>query len=113
MQSTREIGDKIRKAREDAAMTQEDLGKALGMSAMGISYIEKGLRKLKIEDLVKIAQKLKVSEAYLLEPVTGTVSKDLSSGSMHNFRSDFQLDPSEEKDARNKIDEAFNNLFAE
>lgn len=71
MDSQKLIGEKIKKAREEANLTQEDLGKKIGFSAMGISYLEKGQRKLKIEDLETIAKVLNISPAYLLESVTG------------------------------------------
>ena len=65
------IGDKIKKARGDAGLTQKELGKKIGITAMGISYLEKGLRKIKVDDIVKIAEQLNVEKSYLLEPITG------------------------------------------
>jgi len=71
MDNQRLIGERIRKAREEAGLTQGELGKKIGFSAMGISYLEKGLRKLKVEDLEAIAKALSLSSSYLLEPLTG------------------------------------------
>ncbi|MBI2195635.1 MAG: helix-turn-helix transcriptional regulator [Candidatus Levybacteria bacterium] len=71
MDNPRLIGERIRKAREVAGLTQDELGKKTGFSAMGISYLEKGQRKLKIEDLETIARALNISPSYLLEPITG------------------------------------------
>lgn len=71
MDNPRLIGERIRKAREEAGLTQAELGEKTGFSAMGISYLEKGQRKLKIEDLQTIAKALSISPSYLLEPVTG------------------------------------------
>jgi len=105
------IGDKIRKAREDLGMTQEVLGKMVGVTAMGISYMEKGLRKLKVEDIVKIAEKLGVESSYLLEPVTGQSVNTNNSASAFNFRSDFELGGQEKKEIEKKINDAFNDLF--
>lgn len=68
MNRNEEIGQKIRLARVAANLTQEGLGKKIGYSAMGISYLEKGTRSIKLSDLSKIADVLGVTEYYLLEP---------------------------------------------
>ncbi len=50
------IGEKIREAREAAEKSQQELAGALGFeSATAISLIESGERKVKAEDLEKIA----------------------------------------------------------
>jgi len=69
MDRTISVGEQIKKARQAAGLTQADLGSKVGFSTMGISYLESGQRKAKIEDLQKIADALKVSVSYLLEPV--------------------------------------------
>ena len=88
------IGEKIRKAREEAHLTQEELGKKIGVTAMGISYMEKGQRKIKIDDIVKIAEQLDVEKSYLLEPVTGQLPTSNNPVSTFNLRSDFELENS-------------------
>lgn len=65
------IGKRIKSAREQLGMTQEQLGKKIGYSTMGISYFEKGSRKIKTEDIEKIANALNTSANYLLEPLMG------------------------------------------
>ena len=51
------IGSKIREAREAAKKSQIDLAGALGFeSATAISLIESGERKVRVEDLEKIAR---------------------------------------------------------
>ena len=52
------IGRKIRQAREALGYSQEELGKLIGYSAAAISYFEAGVRRIKIEDLQKIARAL-------------------------------------------------------
>lgn len=52
------IGRRIRGAREILKLSQEGLGRLVGYSPTAISYFESGLRKVKIEDLQKIAQVL-------------------------------------------------------
>src|SRR3989338_289072 len=50
------IGQKIKEAREDAEKSQKDLADGLDFeSATAISLIESGERKVKVEDLEKIA----------------------------------------------------------
>lgn len=70
MDKQKNIGQKIRQLRTDAGLTQEELGKKIGYSAMGVSYLEKGLRKMKLEDLQNIAHALDADINILLQPVT-------------------------------------------
>lgn len=105
------IGDKIKKAREDAGLTQEELGKKIGVTGMGVSYMEKGLRKIKIDDIVKIAEQLDVEKSYLLEPITGKSTANDNTSSAFNLRSDFELEGSEKKETEKKINDAFKDLF--
>jgi Zn-dependent peptidase ImmA (M78 family)/DNA-binding XRE family transcriptional regulator len=52
------IGSRIRQAREAIGYSQEELGRQLGYSAAAISYFETGVRKIKIDDLHRIARAL-------------------------------------------------------
>jgi len=114
MQQSHEIGLRIRQARENAGLTQEQLGSRVDMSPMGISHLEKGQRKMKIEDIIKIAERLNVRVAHLLEPITEKSIINLSNtANMSNFRSDFVLSDSEKKEAEDKINSAFSSLFNE
>lgn len=55
-EKNKEIGQKIREARESAEKSQKELADVLGFeSATAISLIESGERKIKVEDLEKIA----------------------------------------------------------
>lgn len=102
------IGKKIRAAREEAGLSQEGLGKKVGFSAMGISHLEKGDRKIKIEDLQAIANALNISIDNFLAPV---ISKPLPSLSYR--RGDEDLNDGqkkEEKEAMAKFDEYFKTL---
>ena len=61
------IGAKIREAREALSMSQKSLAEALGYeSATAISLIESGERRVRIEDLEKLAEVLKKSLEYFL-----------------------------------------------
>lgn len=63
------IGRRIRAVREEAGLSQSQLGEKIGYSAMGISHLENGDRKIKIEDLQKIADVLSRDMSYLIEPI--------------------------------------------
>ncbi len=69
MNRQQQIGQKIRSARLEARLTQEELGKKIGYSAMGVSYLENGTRSIKLADLTTIAEILKVTESYLLDTI--------------------------------------------
>jgi len=67
------IGQRIREARQAAGMSQEELGKAIGdYTATAISYFEHGLRKVKIEDIQKLAEVLGKDVSYFLSPREAT-----------------------------------------
>lgn len=63
------IARRIRAVREEAGLSQGQLGQKIGYSAMGISHLESGNRKIKIEDLQKIADVLSRDLSYLIEPI--------------------------------------------
>lgn len=67
------IGRRIREAREEADLSQKQLGTKVGYSAMGISHLENGNRRIKLDDLQRIADALNVNIAYLLEPIAKPV----------------------------------------
>ena len=60
------IGTRIRRHRKDRNLTQEVLAEQCGISTAFIGHIERGTRKLSVETLFRIAQKLNVSADYLL-----------------------------------------------
>lgn len=63
MERYREIGRRIRQARETAGLTQEDLGRVLGVSGVAVGHYERGARAVGIADLERIA-------AHLRRPMT-------------------------------------------
>lgn len=67
MDKNRLIGAKIKEAREATGKSQKDLADALKFeSATAISLIEAGERKLKVEDLEKLAEFLHMDIKYFL-----------------------------------------------
>lgn len=76
MDKYRQIGGRIQKAREAAGLTQEQLARSVGyQSATAISFIEAGERKLRAEELEKIAVELHSDVNYLL---TGKTDKKIT-----------------------------------
>lgn len=60
------IGEKIKELRKNSKITQEQLGNAIGVSKMAISYFEKGKKSPGRESLEKIADYFGVTTDYLL-----------------------------------------------
>lgn len=60
------LGVRIKKLREDAGMTQTELGARLNMSGSAITQYEKEIRRPSPELLVRIAEVFNVSTDYLL-----------------------------------------------
>lgn len=63
------IGARIKEAREQAGLTQEDLAAELDMSPSHISVLERGRKAPRLETLVNIANALQVSTDMLLQDV--------------------------------------------
>ena len=61
------IGEKLRNLREDADLTQTQLGTILHMTQRKISYIECGMNEPSIEDLKAFCRYFKISANYLLD----------------------------------------------
>ena len=78
---TKDIGEKLRKAREECGLTQKEVGDYLGYTPMGITHFEKGIRGLKISDLKKLADYLKKDLSYFLAGSSTLFRAD--SGSPH------------------------------
>ena len=61
------FGEKIKSLREDADLTQTQLGKSVNMTQRKISYIECGKYEPSIEDIITLCGFFKVSANYLLD----------------------------------------------
>ena len=59
-------GDRIRNAREDKDILQQELANAINMNVSVLNRIEKGTRPIRDDELVRIARALQVSTDYLL-----------------------------------------------
>lgn len=60
------IGERIRERREKLKLTQEGLGKIIGVSHAVVSYWENGNRDIKTGDIVLLADTFGVTSDYLL-----------------------------------------------
>jgi transcriptional regulator with XRE-family HTH domain len=63
------LGKNVRKARENAALTQEKLAEIAELDATYISGIERGLRNPGIKNVAKIAKSLGISTSELCKGV--------------------------------------------
>lgn len=71
------LGLRIRKARKQKNLTQEQLAEICGLSTAHIGHIERGTRALSIESLVTISESLNVSTDYLLMDISGSDDANL------------------------------------
>jgi transcriptional regulator with XRE-family HTH domain len=76
--SKREIGARLRALRTERGMTQDELAQAIGTHFTGVSAVERGVRGLTVQQIVKLATALKVSPDELLQPKKTKASKPKS-----------------------------------
>ena len=86
------LGKRIKAARKQAGLTQEDLADRLGMSTTHISVIERGVKPPKLDTFVRLANVLNVSADNLLQDV---VSNSQLSAANELADSIMQLPPQE------------------
>lgn len=84
------IGKKIKNARQNMGLSQEELGKRVGYSAMGISHFECGIRKIKIEDLEKIARALDIGINFFIDSSFRPINTG-QTGKISFFRSNVDI----------------------
>ena len=61
------VGEKIKAAREAAGMTQEQLGRELGVTGVAVMRYEKGQRQPSINQRLLLADIFKTSLLYFIE----------------------------------------------
>lgn len=69
------IGRRIKIARENKRLTQEQLAELVDLSPMHVSVIERGVKLPKLETLINIANVLDVSADVLLQDVVNNQTK--------------------------------------
>jgi transcriptional regulator with XRE-family HTH domain len=72
-----EVGRRIRNARKDRKLSQEDLASLVSLTRTSITNIEKGRQKFLLSTFVDIAHALRVETATLLPEVAGEPEKEL------------------------------------
>ena len=83
------LGEKIQNLRKSRGMTQKELADFLGYSESFISYVEKGERKISVEDLQKVAKIFSVDIDFLLEkPNITHFRSDMTSQTNKNINYD-------------------------
>ncbi|MCI8778071.1 MAG: helix-turn-helix transcriptional regulator [Bacilli bacterium] len=60
------IGNRIKEERLKRRLTQEELGKLVGVSKVAISHYERGEEQPKMEKLVKLSEVLNLTPNYIL-----------------------------------------------
>lgn len=68
------LGERLRKRRQVMKLTQQELGKALGLTSQHISAIEQDKRVPSLASLVKMAKELGVSVDCLLTGEEGVIT---------------------------------------
>lgn len=79
-----EMGERIKRARKEKHMTQEQLSEMCGLSPSFLGHIERGTRIPSIETLCGLCRALNVSADYLLgladeaviKPFTGQITEE-------------------------------------
>ncbi len=61
-----EVGVRLRDARRAAKLSQDEVGRRLGLSRAGYGHLEDGTRSMTLDDLVNLARIVAQSPAYLL-----------------------------------------------
>lgn len=69
----KDLGARVRAARRQQSLTQEELAEKMGISASFLGHIERGTRVASLETLVSVCNVLHVTPEYLL------------SASLHSF----------------------------
>lgn len=87
----KDLGSRVRQARRQMALTQEELAEKMGISASFLGHIERGSRVASLETLVSLCNVLKVTPEYLL------------SASLHSF--DDSMPDGLSEDERAKLNE--------
>ena len=73
------VGNRIKEAREQAHLTQEDLAEIVDISPTHMSVIERGAKTPRLDTFVKIVNALKLSSDALLQDVVRPVSDSIIS----------------------------------
>lgn len=87
------LGERLARAREAVGITQDGLGRAVGLDRTAISRLEAGDRKLSVPELVSIAEALNRPLSYFVNPpVPAAVSRRREPGQTHETTQALDID---------------------
>ena len=72
----REIGERISKRRKLMGLTQEQLAEQMDVSIQMISNLERGVKAIRIDNLVKLSRILRVTTDYILTGCHSSLDAD-------------------------------------
>jgi len=84
------LGGRIRRYRESAGLSQSDLGERLGVSYQQIQKYERGVNRMSVDTLVKLAR-------FLGQPLSAFVDADGKGGAVSEPRPDYGTPASKEE----------------
>ena len=87
----RALGRRIREARENRGWTQQQLGQRFGTSHAAISDIERGVTKVDLADLQRLAHLLGKDVAFFLRPASSIQLRHAAGAKkdQHKLKEDF------------------------
>ena len=71
-----EIGLRVKKRRKDLGLTQEIAAEKCGLSHQFFACMERGIKSIRAESIIKISRGLNISTDYLLLGNTGDIEKN-------------------------------------
>ena len=74
-EADREIGERLRGARKEAGLSQDELGNRIGFSGKMVSAVELGKRRLPIAKVFRAARVLKIDPRLLLPSGLGDIDQ--------------------------------------
>lgn len=82
------IGERIKKLRTSAGLSQEKFAEKVGVSSVYVSYVECGKRKIGLEKLISISKVLNTTPDYLLfdNPKKGVEHKQFGNCTSEEIR---------------------------
>lgn len=73
----KDLGNRVRIARKQQDLTQEELAKKAGLSASFLGHIERGTRVASLDSLVDLCNALNVSPEYMLSGSLNRFEKNI------------------------------------
>jgi transcriptional regulator with XRE-family HTH domain len=85
------IGERIKKARIEKGLSQEELGNMIGVSKVSVCGYEKGTRTPTLENLLQLLEILDVTPDYVLGREHQVVAENESDYSMYMAKEDIEI----------------------